>query len=48
MLGDYEIESLDKEEEKPATINIGGKEYEVTEELTKALENLKVKDDESV
>lgn len=26
---------------KPQTINIGGKEYEVTEELTKALENLK-------
>lgn len=29
------------ENTKPQTINIGGKEYEVTEELTEALKNLK-------
>lgn len=32
---------IEIEAEKPQTINIGGKEYEVTSELTEALKNLK-------
>lgn len=32
---------IEEEPEKPQTINIGGKEYEITPELTKALKNLK-------
>lgn len=41
VTGDYRIEDIDPPVEKPASINIGGKEYEVTEELTKALADLK-------
>ena len=41
VVGDYEITDIDPPVEKPQTINIGGKDYQVTEELTKALENLK-------
>lgn len=41
VLGDYEI--TDIEEEQPQTINIGGTEYEVTEELTNVMKNLKEK-----
>ena len=40
VVGDYEISDIVPVGEKQ-TINIGGKDYEVTEELTKALENLK-------
>lgn len=32
---------IELEEEQPQTINIGGKQYKVTDELTKALKNLK-------
>ena len=42
VLGDYEIENIeDKQDGNVKTINIGGKDYKVTDELTKALENLK-------
>ena len=43
VIGDYKIEDIDppEEAEKPASINIGGKEYQVTDELTKALKDLK-------
>ena len=41
VTGDYKIEDIDPPAEKPATINIGGKEFEVTDELTKALVDLK-------
>jgi hypothetical protein len=41
VTGDYQIEDIDPPADKPASINIGGKEYEVTDELTKALADLK-------
>ena len=42
VLGDYKINSLEEDvDDKSPTINIGGKNYEVTDELTKALKNLK-------
>ena len=40
VVGNYEITNIEPQQ-KPQTINIGGKNYEVTEELTKALNNLK-------
>ena len=42
VLGDYEIESLEEDvKAEIATINIGGTDYKVTEELTKAPKGLK-------
>lgn len=41
ILGDYEITPIECEKTDNKTITIGGKKYEVTEELTKALANLK-------
>jgi len=40
VLGDYEINDIEKEAEVNK-INIGGKDYEVTDELTETLKNLK-------
>ena len=39
VLGDYKIKDI--EEEKPETIEIGGKTYEITDDLKDALRNLK-------
>ena len=42
VVGDYEINDIETgTASQLKTINIGGKEYEVTDELTRALENLK-------
>jgi hypothetical protein len=42
VLGDYEINDIEPEvREKPETIQIGGKTYEVTDELKTALNSLK-------